>query len=169
MQILLAALVAFCPAQDGAELRRRLKDPAQVWPVFREFLAAGQYAKAHLMLSEEARRRVPYEQFFLFFTAFEAPRRMVETTDAHGVETSDASAATVRLCGAEFGLFRDVRLVMFQKLMWVLDLTGEDIEYLKGRALGWYRHQVRKADGWHFAYPPDWTYAPVARTCVCGK
>jgi hypothetical protein len=51
----------------------------------------------------------------------------------------------------------------------VLDLSPDDVEYLKGRTLGWFRHQTERADGWHFAYPPDWTHAPVGRSCICGK
>ena len=53
--------------------------------------------------------------------------------------------------------------------IYALDFSSEDLDFLKGRTLGWYRLQVKRADGWHYAYPPDWTYAPLARTCVCGK
>ena len=60
------------------------------------------------------------------------------------------------------------RIVKFLSIN-TLDFTSEDIEFLKGRTLGWYRLQVRRADGWHYAYPPDWTYAPLARSCACGK
>ena len=52
--------------------------------------------------------------------------------------------------------------------IYVLDFTSDDIEFLKGRP-GLVRLQVKRADGWHYAYPPDWTYAPLARTCGCGK
>jgi hypothetical protein len=80
----------------------------------------------------------------------------------------DAAAGRVRVCNAEFGVGRDLRIVQWQGI-WTLDLTNDDIDYLRGRTLAWFRHQTDRADGWHFAYPPDWDYAPLRRACICGK
>ncbi len=172
---LLALAVLLAPSgggetQDLQEIGKRIEDPAGSFPAFQELLRGRQYGLAHkYLLSARTKETLPYEAFLISFTAFEAPHRLIAATEVHRIETVDESTRLVRLCGPEFGVGRDVRLTLFNKKYWVLDLTGEDFEYLKGRALGWFRRQVRKADGWHFAYPPDWSYAPVARTCKCSR
>lgn len=152
------------PAQDADERREKLKDPANVWPMFQELLREGEYAKAYELLAPSTRKFLPYEAFYIAFASFEAPRRMVAKTEAHRAEPGK-----LLLCSPEFGVGREVKLTKFMGKIWTLEFTPDDIEHLKGRPLAWYRHQVRRADGWHFAYPPDWTHAPLARTCGCGK
>jgi hypothetical protein len=145
------------PQSDFDEIRERLKDPAQVFPAFQELVRAGEYGRAHALLAPGARRGLPYEAFYLAFTAFEAPRRMILTA-----RVREAAPGRVRIGGEEFGTDRELRLVAAGEF-WTLDLGESDVEYFKGRALAWFRRQVRSADGWHFAYPPDWTYAPAGR------
>jgi len=151
--------------QDIDAIRDRVKDPAQVFPVFQELIAAGQYGTARNLLSPAASKLLPYESFYLTFASFEPPRRMVASLQVHAL---DPATNRLRLCSKEFGVSRDFRIVKFMTI-YFLDFNSEDIDFLKGRTLGWYRLQVKRADGWHYAYPPDWTYAPLARTCVCGK
>ena len=67
-----------------------------------------------------------------------------------------------------FGLGRDLRIQRAGKY-WLLDLTADDRDYFLARAMGWFRHQIKRADGWHFAYPPDWNYAPLRRRCPCKR
>jgi hypothetical protein len=153
------------PPIDRDEVRRRLKDPTQVFPVFQELIAAGEYGIARDMLSRETAKILPQEAFTLAFTTFEVPRRMIASLEQHAV---DVANLRVRLCSKEFGVSREFRIVKFMTI-YALDFTSDDIEFLKGRPMAWYRLQVKRADGWHYAYPPDWTYAPLARTCVCGK
>lgn len=153
---------------DLPALRKRLADPAQAFPVFRELVAAGQYGTAHELLSPAARRAVPVEALTLAFGGVEAARRLVAGLEAHATESS-GDAGRTRVCGAEFGATRELKLAKFLGRIWTLDLTREDVEYFRGRTLGWYRFQVRRADGWHFAYPPDWTYAPMRRGCGCER
>jgi len=164
MNLLLAAVCALAPlGQDLADIRERLKDPAQVFPVFKELIAAGEYGTAQKVLSPSAMKLMSAETLYLVFASFEPPRRMVASMQVHAV-----GDAGVRICSREFGVSRDIRLVKFLTI-YTLDFTADDIEFLKGRTLGWYRLQVKKADGWHYAYPPDWNYAPMARSCACGK
>jgi hypothetical protein len=153
------------PAIDRDELRRRLKDPTQTFPVFQELIAAGEFGMARDMLSTETQKLLPQEAFTLAFTSLDVPRRMIASLEMHSV---DVANLRIRLCSREFGVSREFRIVKFMTI-YALDFTSDDIEFLKGRPMAWYRLQVKRADGWHYAYPPDWTYAPLARTCVCGK
>jgi hypothetical protein len=156
----LAGVAVGCAAgtqADFDEIRERLKDPAQVFPAFQELVRSGDYGRAHALLSPAARRGLPYEAFYLAFTAFEAPRRMILTA-----RVREAGPGRLKIGGAEFGTDRELKLASYAGL-WTLDLAEEDVEYFKGRALAWFRRQVRSADGWHFAYPPDWNYAPTGR------
>jgi hypothetical protein len=75
MNLLLALLCAAAsPVQDVEEVRERLKDPAQVFPVFQELLKAGQYAKAReWTLSPKTRAQLPYEAFYTVMTATRCP------------------------------------------------------------------------------------------------
>ena len=163
MNLLLAAVCALAQSPDMDSIRERIKDPAQVFPVFQELIAAGETGVAQKLLSPEAMKRVPPEALYLAFMSYEPPRRLVASLKVHA-----ADATHVRVCSPEFGVSRDIRLVKFLSL-YTLDLTPDDIEFFKGRTLSWYRYQVKRADGWHYAYPPDWTYAPLARSCACGK
>jgi hypothetical protein len=177
MTFLLAALCAFGPdsaaGQDIDEIRERLKDPAQVFPIFQDLLRAGLYSKAHDLLSPKTRQQLPYEVFYSALTipemSYDVSKRLLRSLRVHKV---DPDARVVQLCSSEFGFERSLRLTKFAGL-WVLDFTRDELEsfvkYFAGRAMAWHRHQVKRADGWHYAYPPDWTYAPLARTCVCGK
>jgi hypothetical protein len=162
MLFALASLLAF---QEQPTLKDRLKDPAESWKVFQEFVRAGEYGKAHELLSPAARKSIPVEALTLTLGAFEASRRLIAALQVHAV---DPAAGRLRLCGPEFGVGRDFKIAGFHGIT-VLDFTRDDIEFFKGRTLGWRRHQVKRADGWQFAYPPDWSYAPVARACICGK
>ena len=150
---------------DMDEIRKRISDPSQVWPVFQELVAAGEYGTARNLLSPKAAGLLSPEVFYLTFASYSPPRRMVASLEPHVV---DAAGLKVRLCSKEFGVSREFRIVKFMTI-YALDFTSDDIEFLKGRPMAWYRLQVKRADGWHYAYPPDWTYAPLARTCVCGK
>jgi len=164
MNLLLAAVCALAPlGQDLADIRERLKDPAQVFPVFKELIAAGEYGTAQKVLAPSSMKLMSAETLYLVFASFEPPRRMIASMQVHAVNDSH-----VRICSREFGVSRDIRLVKFLTI-YTLEFTADDIEFLKGRTLGWYRLQVKKADGWHYAYPPDWNYAPMARSCACGK
>jgi hypothetical protein len=168
MRGVLLALAIQAPQDDPFSpevLRERLKDPRETWAVFRDLVRAREYGKAHELLSAETRKALPYEAFVIAFTAFDASRRLVAAGEAHGY---DPASGRLRLCNPEFGIGRDLKVAKFVTIH-VLDFSRDDLEYFKGRALSWYRHQVKRADGWHFAYPPDWTYAPLARTCDCGR
>jgi len=163
MNLLLIALCALAQSPDMGAIRERIKDPAQVFPVFQELMAAGEYGTAHKLLSPEAMKRIPFEAFYIAFASYEPPRRLVAALRVHA-----SGDGKVRLCSPEFGVTRDIRIQKFLSI-YTLDFTSDDIEFLKGRPMAWYRLQVKRADGWHYAYPPDWTYAPLARGCVCGK
>ncbi len=145
------------------QIRERLKDPAQVFPVFQELVARGEYGTAQKLLSPAAMKILTPEVFYLTFASYEPPRRMVASLRVHA-----AGPDRIRVCSPEFGVSRDIRIAKFLSIH-TLDFSPDDIEFLKGRTLSWYRLQVRRADGWHYAYPPDWTYAPLARSCACGK
>lgn len=166
-----AGAVAGCaaspPCPELEDIQERLKDPAQVFPVFQELVRCRNYGLAHELLAPATKRSLVYEKFYFALTAFEASSRMILSARVHAVET-DGASGKIRICGPEFGLGRDLRLVKFLTI-WTLELGEEDLEYLKTRALAWFRRQVKSADGWHFAYPPDWDYAPVGRACICGK
>lgn len=151
------------------EIRERLKDPAQVFPVFQELLRRGELGTAHKLLAPATQKVLSYEKFYFALSAFEASTRMILSARVHAVDVpADGKAGRIRICGPEFGLGRDLRLAKFVGI-WTLELGEEDLEYLRDRALAWFRRQVKHADGWHFAYPPDWEYAPVGRACICGK
>lgn len=172
--LLLAAPLAACAAAAGPcdDLPRpadATQKPETVFPAFQLYVRCGQYKYAHTLLTPDTHKLLNWEQFYFGLTAFEALRRLILSTEVHA---HDLKNGRVRLCSPEFGIGRDFRVASTKigaKSFYLLDFTGDDVEYLKGRALGWHRLQVRKADGWHFAYPPDWTYAPLARTCPCGS
>ncbi len=166
MAWLLAAVAAVPSSQEGTDLREALRDPAKVFPAFQGLMEAGLYTKAYnVCLSAGAHRAVSAEEFQIAFSAFEAARRLVASFRVHAV---DAAAGTIRVCSPEFGASRELKLGRLRTI-YLLDLDAEDIEYFRGRTLSWFRLQVRRADGWHFAYPPDWSYAPLARECGCKR
>jgi hypothetical protein len=152
------------PPQEGGDLAERLKDPAKVWPAFQEFIRDGLYSRAYDLVAPATRKEMSYEIFFITFASYEAPRRLVGSLQVHRAEPGK-----ILLCSAEFGASREIKLAKYLNRIWTLEFTREDIEFFKGRTLEWFRHQVRRADGWHFAYPPDWTFAPLRRTCGCGS
>lgn len=163
-------LLAACASGAGAEPpdpRQELKNPQRTFPVFQELLGAGLYGEAFDCLSFDAQKAVgSYEAFYFAFTAFEASRRLIGSLRVHGLDET----GRLRLCSPEFGMRLDMRLSILRVKkgeFHLLDFTSRDIGYIKDRAFAWHRHQVKRADGWHFAYPPDWTYAPLARSCIC--
>jgi hypothetical protein len=173
------ALVLGCLASPGQQeederraLLRRLQDPAQVFPYFQDLIRKREYAKAQELLTPAARRLLPTEAFTLTFSRFDASRRLVASFRVHRAETLSGERAAIRICSREFGSGREISLERFGPgplWYWAIGLTQDDVEHLKGRALSWHRHQVERADGWQFAYPPDWSYAPLGRACGCGK
>jgi len=174
MPLLLVALCSLAAVQDLDEVRERLKDPAQVFPIFQELIRAGRYSNAHdWTLSPKTRTQLPYEAFYTAMTipemSYDVSKRLMSSLRVH---KADPEARTLRLCSSEFGFDRTLRLSKFANL-WVLDFTRDELEsfvrYFAGRAMAWHRLQVKRADGWHYAYPPDWTYAPLGRPCVCGS
>jgi hypothetical protein len=178
MNLLLVLICALDPdsgaGQDVDEVRERLKDPSQVFPVFQQLLQAGRFANARdWILSPKTKSSLPYEAFYLAMTSKEMSygisQRLLSSLRVHKV---DEAARVLHLCCSEFGFRTQLRLTKFVNL-WVLDITREELDafvsYFAGRAMAWYRLQVKRADGWHYAYPPDWTYAPVGRPCVCEK
>ena len=151
-------------AQEEESLPERLKDPAKVWPIFQGFVRDGSYSKAYDLVAPATRKFLSYEAFYITFASYEAPRRLVAKLEVHRLDPGKAL-----LCSAEFGVSLEVKLTKFMGKVWTLEFTPDDIELLKGRTLDWFRLQVKRADGWHFAYPPDWIYAPLRRRCGCGK
>ena len=65
------------PGPDMDEIRRRVKDPEQVWTVFQELIAAGEYGTARNLLSPAAAKLLSPEAFYLAFASYEPPRRMI--------------------------------------------------------------------------------------------
>lgn len=152
---------------DAADLREALRDPSRVFSAFQELIEAGFYTKAYnVCLSPSAHQQISPEEFQIALSAVGGVRRLVGSLRVHEV---DPSAGRLHVCSPEFGVSRRLGLVRWRSAIWLLDFTREDIEYFRGRILGWFRHQVRRADGWHFAYPPDWSYAPMARHCGRGQ
>src|SRR6516164_8706 len=107
-------------APDMDEVRRRLKDPAQVWPVFQELVAAGELGTARDLLSKNAKAILSPEVFYFIFASYSPPRRMVASLQAHVV---DAATLRLRLCSKEFGVSRDFRIAKFMTI-YVLDFTS---------------------------------------------
>jgi hypothetical protein len=169
----LAGAVAGCaatpPCPELEDIRERLKNPSQVFPVFQDLVRCGNLGTAHQMLATATKKSLAYEKFYFALTAFEASTRMILSARVHGVDApADGKSGRIRICGPEFGLGRDLRLAKLGEV-WTLELAEDDLEYFRARAIAWFRRQVKRADGWHFAYPPDWDYAPVGRACICGK
>src|SRR5205814_7550488 len=107
MNLLLMAVCALAPSQDISEIRDRIKDPAQVFPVFQELIAAGEYGTARNLLSPSAAKMLTPEIFYLTFASFEPPRRMVASLQVHALEPASNK---LRLCSREFGVSRDFRI-----------------------------------------------------------
>jgi hypothetical protein len=161
--VLLAGLASW-GGQEASDLREALRDPARVFPTFQGLVAEGLHAKAYnVCLSARTREVVGLEEFQIALSAFDAARRLVAS---FRVQAVDAAGGSLRLCSPEFGAGRTLRLEKFRSI-YVLTLTREDFEFFRDRTLSWFRTQVKRADGWHFAYPPDWTNAPVARHGGC--
>ncbi len=166
LRLMMGVFLLSCatPSQEEGGLAERLKDPATVFPAFQEFIRDGLYSKAYDLVAPATKKFLSYEAFYITFASYEAPRRLVAKMEVHRAEPGK-----VLLCASEFGVSREVKLAKFMGRIWTLEFTPDDIDFLKGRTQEWFRLQVRRADGWHFAYPPDWTYAPLRRTCGCGK
>jgi hypothetical protein len=151
-------------APEPPVLQEILQDRAQVFSAFQEYVKSGSYGDAHKCMTMAAQRSLPYEQFYTAMTAFEPLRRLIATSHTHEVDTAER----LSLCNAEFGIHRTLGIGTLKargKTFYQLDLTREDLDYLRQQLLDWYRHQVKRADGWHHAYPPDWTYATLSRPC----
>src|SRR5436190_19653546 len=96
MNILLAATVALSwSGQDIDSIRERVKDPAQIFPLFQELIAAGEYSKAHNLLSVATKKSLPYEAFYIAFASVEPPRRMIASLQVHALEPA---SNRLRLC-----------------------------------------------------------------------
>ncbi len=176
MRLALSALFLLAAAQDEDDERKallkRLQDPAPIFAYFQKLVREREYGKAQELLSPAARKFLPAEAFYLTFSQFDASRRLVASFEVHRAETLSKEESKIRICSREFGSSREIRLERFGVGLlwyWSIDLTRDDVEHLKGRALSWHRHQVKRADGWQFAYPPDWAYAPLGRACGCGS
>jgi len=165
--LLILALGAAPGAQETMDLREALKDPARVFPAFQGLMAAGQYTRAYNnCLSPKTRGVIGAEEFQIAFSALDAARLLVASFRVHAV---DSAGGALRVCSAEFGASRVLGLSRFLGKVYLLDISRDDFDFFRGRTLSWFRFQVKRADGWHFAYPPDWSYAPMARMCGCGK
>ncbi len=152
-------------AGETSDLREALRDPERLFPAFQRLVGEGLFTKAYNnCLSAGARRAVSAEEFQVAFSSLEPARRLVAALRVH---RADVASGYLLVCGPEFGVRRRIGLERFLSI-YVMDLTRADIEYFLDRAKAWLRLQLRRADGWHFAYPPDWSYAPVARNCGCG-
>src|SRR5689334_14768704 len=110
MNLLFMALCALvqCQAPDMDQLRERIKDPAQLFPVFQELVACGEYGTAQNLLSPNAKKILPSEAFYLAFASIEPPRRLVASLKVH-----QSAADRIRVCSPEFGVSRDFRIVKF--------------------------------------------------------
>lgn len=165
LPILCIAACAAPPTSEADGFRARLEHPEQVFPFFQELVARRDYAGAFDCLHPSSQNAVGgWEGFYLGLTSFDAGRRLVASFEVHALDVEDGR---IRVCSREFGVTRTIGLKRLKKVH-LLDLTREDIEVLRDRALAWHRFQVRRADGWHFAYPPDWTPASLRRNCNCG-
>ena len=173
MTLLIMALCSLVPVQDMDEIRERLKDPAQVFPISRSSSARGSIRRPTRSSRGKTAQQLPYEAFHSIMTgpemSYDVSKRLLNSIHVHRVLPEQQR---VELCNSEFGFRYTLRLSRFAG-QWRLDFTRDELEsfvrYFAGRAMAWHRHQVKRADGWHYAYPPDWTYAPLARTCGCGK
>ena len=153
---------------------KQLENPKRVFPLFRTLLSRGRTGVAHKLLTPRSNRALRPEELYLFYQEYkkyEPARRMISAMVVHKVTVKEGMG-TIRICAPEF---RMSHLFTVQRTgkVWLLDLTREDVNYLRNtlmdRSLKWFRRQVKQADGWHFAYPPDWNYTPLRRTCRCGR
>ena len=151
---------------EPPKLQEVLQDTAKVFPAFQEYVKRGSYGDAHQCMSMAAQKALPYEQFYAALTAFEALRRLITTSQTSEL---DGERRRMSVCNAEFGIQRSFGLSTLraqEETYYLLDLTRDDVDYLREQTLAWYKHQVKRADGWNFAYPPDWTYATLSKPCA---
>lgn len=166
--ILLAPLgcsSAACPDMD--EVRDALQDPRASFPMFKTLVHCGLYSKAFDCLSFSSQRTIGREQFYVAMTSLETARRLICLGEVHTVDTKRRS---FKLCNPEFGVVRDIGLTPLRsgsKVFYLIDLKPDDIEFFRKQALLWFKHQVKQADGFRFAYPPDWKHSSLIRDCGC--
>ncbi|HEY3226757.1 MAG TPA: hypothetical protein VGK61_07180 [Planctomycetota bacterium] len=169
--LLAALLIAGCaaaPEQDAEPVKDVIKDPAKIHGFFlrkirdREEAIA---AKVTTLKEEELvigiRNRI----------APDLTRRIILGFQQHSIRVAeDGKTAVARWCNPEFGITWDIDIVRNPKLpIWQLHITREEIEELAPAGLAWFRRQREAADGRIYAYPPDWTPAPVMTSCPCGR
>jgi len=165
--LLLLLSLCGCAGQETREppeLQEVLQDRSKVFPAFQEYVKSGAYGDAHKCLSMAAQRSLLYEQFYAAITAFEPLRRLIATSHTHEVD----DPKRLMLCNPEFGIRRALGISTLRargKIFYLLDLTRDDMDYLREQLLAWFRYQTKQADGWHYAYPPDWRYASLSRPC----
>ncbi len=161
---------AFAGEGQAPEITEELRDPERVFPAFQKLVRMGHYGSAYdTCLSPDSRRALSYEEFYISLSSFEPVRRLVASARVHGL---DSEKGRFRLCSPDFDLSCDLGLhplTVGKNTFYQIDLNRGDVGQIRSRALEWHRHQVRRADGWHFAYPPDWDYAPLAHTCPCRR
>src|SRR5947207_12677541 len=104
MTLLIMALCSLVQAPYIDEVRERLKDPAQVFPVFQEFIRAGLYSPAHQLLSAKTAQQLPYEAFYTAMTVpemqYDVSKRLLNSLRVHQVSPD---LQRVELCNSEFG------------------------------------------------------------------
>src|ERR1051325_5216698 len=118
MTLFIMALCCLAPAQDLDEMRVRLKDPAQVFPIFQSLIRAGRYADAYnYVLSGKTKAEMPYEVFYSALTtpemSYDVSKRLLNELRVH---KADGDARTVELCNSEFGFRHTLRLGKFASL-----------------------------------------------------
>lgn len=173
-----AVPLAPVPPEPGKQERRAiLQDPARVHELFFAYLGHEEtYAKAHELLTPDAKAAMPYEAFYLGVTEArnlvpEGFRHFVKGLRQHRALSPDDLEAVVRWCNPDMGWSRDIRLKA-QKLgkyrIWGIELSREDLDSLKGGLLAWYRRQKRADGDQRLVHPPGWAYASVD-ACACTR
>lgn len=170
-----SALLSACaaapepPAMSDEQVKSRIKEAAEArtaYASFADFIRHGNYAKAHLMLSQETRRRLTVEEFVVVLNTFEVMRRMLTEAQVHDVR-AEGAAGSIRVCNPEFRVSEEFHLVKEMGVYWTFDLTGDQVQRLSDGVMGWYGS--RHDDGSRHAYPAGYPHPDARRDCPCRK
>jgi len=166
LPVFLIAGCAGMPEQDSEPVKDVIKDPSRIHGFFIRKIRDREPGIAAQVTTLDP------DQFVIGVNNRIAPdltRRILLGFEQHDVKV-EKDFAVARWCNKEFGISRDFRIRSeLGGRLWKLEITREQIEELATAGLAWFRKQREAADGRIYAYPPDWSAAPVMTSCPCGK
>ena len=130
--------------------KKMVRDPARVWPFFRECFRCEHWAHAHKALRPKT---IEYEAFYIAFASYQLLRDVVLKSHVLGnVEEVDVNTKRITVCNETFGFLEQFTLHKTFGVIWTIRITEEQKKRFRKYAFGYWEYQY-EADDDFFVYP----------------